>query len=72
MTDMNDPRSMVRVTSDPEGNFRLMYDASNYGAPAGEYNVGFASVSGLAITRSAGPLKLTVKENESNVFKIEL
>lgn len=67
-----DNRSAVWATTDPGGNFRLMYDASHFGCPAGEYNIGFAGVTGQPLNRSEGALKLTVKPNEPNQFKITL
>ena len=67
-----DNRSAVWATTDPGGNFRLMYDASHFGCPAGEYNIGFAGVTGKPLNRAEGALKLTVKANETNEFKITL
>ena len=67
-----DNRSAVWATTDPGGNFRLMYDASHFGCPAGEYNIGFAGVTGKPLNRAEGALKLTVKPNEPNEFKITL
>lgn len=68
----NDNRTSVWATTDPGGNFRLMYDASHFGCPAGEYNIGFAGVTGKPLNRAEGALKLTVKANEPNDFKITL
>lgn len=67
-----DNRSAVWATTDPGGSFRLMYDASHFGCPAGEYNIGFAGVTGKPLNRAEGALKLTVKSNEPNQFKISL
>ena len=67
-----DNRSAVWATTDPGGNFRLMYDASHFGCPAGDYNIGFAGVTGQPLSRAEGALKLTVKANEPNQFKISL
>lgn len=67
-----DNRSAVWATTDPGGNFRLMYDASHFGCPAGDYNVGFAGVTGQPLNRAEGALTLTVKANEPNQFKISL
>ena len=67
-----DTRSAVWATTDPGGSFRLMYDASHFGCPAGEYNIGFAGVTGKPLNRAEGALKLTVKPNEPNEFKINL
>ena len=67
-----DNRSAVWATTDPGGNFRLMYDASHFGCPAGGYNIGFAGVTGKPLNRADGALTLTVKANETNDFKITL
>jgi hypothetical protein len=49
-----------------------MYDASHFGCPAGDYKIGFAGVTGQPLNRAEGALKLTVKANEPNEFKITL
>lgn len=67
-----DNRTASRAYTDPGGNFRLMYDVSHFGCPAGEYNIGFAGVTGQPLSRAEGALKLTVKGNEPNQFKITL
>ncbi len=67
-----DNRSAVWATTDPSGNFRLMYDASHFGCPAGEYNIGFAGVTGQPLNRAEGALKLTVEADKPNQFKISL
>ncbi len=67
-----DIRTVVWATCDPEGNFRLMYDASHFGAPAGNYNIGFMNIAGLPVARAEGALTITVSASESNVFKINL
>jgi phage FluMu protein Com len=69
---LDDKRTAVWATTDPGGNFRLMYDASHFGCPAGDYNIGFAGVTGQPLNRAEGALKLTVKANEPNEFKITL
>lgn len=69
---MDSPGYTVWATTDPGGNFRLMFDAAHFGAPAGEYSVGFAGVTGKPLVRQAGPLIVTVRENEPNQFKIDL
>ncbi|MFO1002991.1 MAG: hypothetical protein U0936_21885 [Planctomycetaceae bacterium] len=67
-----DNRTASRAFTDPGGNFRLMYDVSHFGCPAGEYNIGFAGVTGQPLNRAEGALKLTVKADEPNQFKISL
>ncbi len=67
-----DHRSAVWATTDPGGNFRLMYDASHFGCPAGDYNIGFAGVTGQPLNRAEGALKLTVTADKPNQFKISL
>jgi phage FluMu protein Com len=67
-----DNRSAVWATTDPGGNFRLMYDASHFGCPAGDYNIGFAGVTGQPLNRAEGALKLTVEADKPNQFKISL
>ena len=67
-----DNQTASRAFTDPGGNFRLMYDVSHFGCPAGEYNIGFAGVTGQPLNRAEGALKLTVKADEPNQFKISL
>lgn len=67
-----DNRTAARAYTDPGGNFRLMYDVSHFGCPAGEYNIGFAGVTGQPLSRAEGALKLPVKADEPNQFKISL
>ena len=67
-----DKRTAARAYTDPGGNFRIMYDVSHFGCPAGEYNIGFAGVTGQSLNRAEGALKLPVKANEPNEFKITL
>jgi phage FluMu protein Com len=68
----DDNRTVAEAYTDPGGNFRLMYDASHFGCPAGDYNIGFAGVTGQPLNRAEGALKLTVKADGPNEFKITL
>lgn len=70
--DLSDVRTVVWATSVEDGKFRLMYDASHFGAPAGNYNIGCMTESGTPIIIPEGALTLTVKENSPNEFKINL
>jgi phage FluMu protein Com len=68
----DDKRTVSEAYTDPGGNFRLMYDASHFGCPAGDYNIGFAGVTGQPLNRAEGALKLTVEADKPNQFKISL
>lgn len=68
--DPEDNRSSSRATTDAEGKFRMMYDASHFGTPAGAYNIGFVSASGLPIANEQGAVTWTVEADKPNEFKI--
>ena len=68
---LDDLRPIVKAVSDTDGYFRVMYDTSFYGAPAGEYTIGLRDEKGQTVERSEA-LVLTVKEDGENEFKINL
>ncbi len=70
--DPQDARSSYQGESDADGRFTLHVSSEIEGAAAGEYNVSFMDKNWAAITHPNGALKLTVKPDDSNEFKIEL
>ena len=68
---IDDKRPLVKAVSDEEGNFRVMYDPSFYGAPAGQYRIGLMDENCRPVEQSEA-LTLTVKEDGENEFKINL
>ena len=68
---IDDLRPLVKAVSDEDGNFRVMYDPSFYGAPAGQYRIGLMDENGRPVEQSEA-LNLTVKEDGENEFKINL
>ena len=68
---IDDNRPLVKAVSDEEGNFRVMYDPSFYGAPAGQYRIGLMDENGRPVEQPEAQT-LTVKEDGENEFKINL
>ena len=66
---MDDTRHHAQATSDAEGNFRLMYDHTFYGVPAGSYLIGLMDVNGAPIPQ-VEELTLKVEEKGENKLKI--
>ncbi len=66
---MDDNRALMMVTSDGQGNFRLMYTPLYYGAPAGSYRIGLMDANGAPIPQTE-ELTFKVEEKDDNNFKI--
>lgn len=71
-TDAQDARTNYQGESDADGRFTLYFSSEIEGAAAGDYTVSFMDKNWAAVMHPGGVLKLTVKPDDSNEFKIEL